>query len=77
VKKKLRIVYRALSETGVIYKVPLDDTADPPYAIISEDDWLELRDMGLNPIWGLCKKTGRVTVWCENKRQRVYVDRIV
>lgn len=59
-----------------VVKVPLDDTDNPPYAILNEEIWRELLELGIVPKFDI-DKNGMVQVWCPKIRRYVHVVDLV
>jgi hypothetical protein len=78
-KRAQRIVRHLIDEQGhKLVHVPLDAKAKR-YAILFENDYTALIDLGLSPRWRLKRDRGatRVTVWNRATRQEVAVARLI
>src|SRR6516165_1909719 len=77
-KRKQRIV-RHLTENGhELVEVPLDNKAKR-YAILFEEDYQNLMDLGLSPRWRVKRDRGaiRVMVWSRTAGYEVAVARLI
>ncbi len=78
VTNKFRTIIHCLdASSGHIAKVPLSYDDNPPYAIIDEETYRELENLGCSFVWHIDKTTGRVNAWGGTETPRTFIDRLV
>ena|SRR5579859_8206044 len=72
----MRIIRHQVENGLRIVKVPLNDSNEPPYAVLEEPDFNTLTELGCSQLWSI-GPSGKVQVWANKARRVVLVQRLI